>query len=578
MLIWRIPHVSRSDLRLWSGLVMLAYIASHLANHALGLISLDAAEQALQQAAAFWRTVPATIVLYGAALTHISLAIWGLFERRTLRLPGLELVRIALGLWLPIVLIGHAVTTRLEFEAIGAPATYARIVGNLWASDGRWWQLGLLAPGWIHGCLGLHFAFGRRPMWRRFRTSLFALALLLPVLSALGFVDMGRELARQHRVPAAAAAVVDSGATANTMRSIGAWRQGLLWGYLGLVGLAFFARSGRSFWEHRSGGRIAITYPNRRISAPKGLTLLEASRAYHIPHASACGGRARCSTCRVRILAGGEHCPPPGDDERRTLARIHADPDVRLACQLRPRGDLQIAPLEHAGRQTRRERHRPHDLEYERDVVLLYCDIIDRDALDRDQLAHDLLFVLRRFTKRACEAISSRGGTVRFISDDGLCGLFGLAGSFERAARNAIAALSEIDRALQELHLDIGGRSGVAAKIVVSAHAGHLTVKHLDEAEDTVLIAGDAVLAARSFRRTATAAGKTFALSGALLTAAGLEPPRGADVEVAAAGTGPVVYLMDRAPHQASPHDGTATIWRGVAGYGADFLKTFVGS
>jgi adenylate cyclase len=557
---------------------MLAYIATHLANHALGLISLDLAEQSLQWAAAFWRTVPATIVLYGAAFTHIGLAVWSLFERRTLRLPALELLRVALGLWLPVLLIGHAVTTRLEFEAVGEPATYARIVGNLWASGGRWWQLGLLAPGWIHGCLGLHFAFGRRPLWRRFRTGLFALALLLPVLSALGFVDMGRELARQHRVPATATVAVDSGPSANTMRTIGLWRQGLLWGYLGLVGLAFSARSGRSFWEHRSGGRIAITYPDRRISVPKGLTLLEASRAYHVPHASACGGRGRCSTCRVRVLAGGDHCPPPADDERRTLTRIHADPDVRLACQLRPRGDVDIAPLEKTERQTRRERHRPHDLEYERDVVLLYCDIVNRDALDHEHLPHDVLFVLRRFTKRACEAVSSRGGTVRFVADDGLCGLFGLAGSFARASRSAMAALAEIDRAIQELRLDVGGRWGVTPRIVVSAHAGRVTVRHLVEAEDAILIAGDALQAARSIRGAATAAAKTFALSDALFTASELEPPGGADVAVATADTagGPIIYLMDRAPHQAPPRDGVAAIWRGVAGYGADVIKTMI--
>jgi len=96
-----------------------------------------------------WHTVPLTVVLYGAAATHVVLAIFAIYERRTFKLPAIELLRIALGLWLPVMLIGHAITTRLEFELIGSPATYARIISNLWASNGEWQHMGLLAPGWM---------------------------------------------------------------------------------------------------------------------------------------------------------------------------------------------------------------------------------------------------------------------------------------------------------------------------------------------------------------------------------------------------------------------------------------------
>jgi adenylate cyclase len=189
-------RISQRDLRLLSGIVMLIYIAVHLANHALGLISLDVAEAGLRVAVTIWHTVPLTVVLYGAAATHVVLAIFAIYERRTFKLPAIELLRIALGLWLPVMLIGHAITTRLEFELIGSPSTYARIISNLWASNGEWQHMGLLAPGWMHGCLGLHFVLARRPLWFRVRFALFGAALLLPVLSALGFLEMGRELAQ----------------------------------------------------------------------------------------------------------------------------------------------------------------------------------------------------------------------------------------------------------------------------------------------------------------------------------------------------------------------------------------------
>src|SRR4029453_12185381 len=76
------------------------------------------------------------------------------------------------------------------------------IVWMLFSSGGEGRQLALLAPGWLHGCLGLNFAFRSRPFWRRLRPLLFAIALLLPVFAALGFLAMGRELAALGADPA----------------------------------------------------------------------------------------------------------------------------------------------------------------------------------------------------------------------------------------------------------------------------------------------------------------------------------------------------------------------------------------
>jgi adenylate cyclase len=39
-------------------------------------------------------------------------------------------------------------------------------------------------------------------------------------------------------------------------------------------------------------------------------TILRASLRAGVPHAHACGGNARCSTCRVQIVAGLDACAP----------------------------------------------------------------------------------------------------------------------------------------------------------------------------------------------------------------------------------------------------------------------------
>ena len=186
---------TRRDLRLGSGVVLFIYVTSHLVNHALGLVSLEVAEAGLRIAVGFWHSLPGTLLLYGAAAAHLALAFLAVYERRTLRIPPAEVLRVALGFGIPMLLIGHAVATRLAFEVYGHAVEYTRIVHNLWSSDNEGRQLALLAPGWLHGCLGLYFAFGHRPLWQRGRYVLFGLAVLLPVLSGLGFVAMAREIA-----------------------------------------------------------------------------------------------------------------------------------------------------------------------------------------------------------------------------------------------------------------------------------------------------------------------------------------------------------------------------------------------
>jgi len=59
---------------LWPGLVLFTYVATHLANHALGLISLEAMETERDWFLLVWRHPAGTVALYGALSAHIVLA------------------------------------------------------------------------------------------------------------------------------------------------------------------------------------------------------------------------------------------------------------------------------------------------------------------------------------------------------------------------------------------------------------------------------------------------------------------------------------------------------------------------
>lgn len=367
-------RVTIRDLRLGSGLILFTYITAHLANHALGLVSVDIAEQGLRAVVTIWHSLAGTALLYSAAAIHLTLAMLAVYERRTLRMPATEGLRIALGFGMPLLLIGHFVTARIGFELYGLHADYHRIVWALWASGSEGRQLALLAPGWLHGCLGVNFAFGRRPLYHRLRPVLFVLALLLPLLASLGFLAMGRELGALGANRAWLEAHV-SAMNADQQIALTRIREGMLAAYFGAIGLVFTARAFRALLERKAHALVTISYPHRTVQVPRGWTILEVSRNFGIPHRSECGGRARCSTCRVRVIDGADRCLPPGQDELQTLERIHASPDVRLACQLRVEADIAVVPLLDPGSDIRRTRGTLKLRRYEAPGIVVTYDV-----------------------------------------------------------------------------------------------------------------------------------------------------------------------------------------------------------
>ncbi len=235
------------SLRLASGVVLFAYILSHLLNHALGVISLDHAEAGLRIAMRVWHSGAGTALLYGSAAIHFALALRTVFLRRHWRLPLIEILRIGSGFSLPLLLIGHVVATRMTLTLLDVPPSYGRTVSNLAASGNEGWQLALLAPGWVHGCLGLWITLRWFAWVQRIRLLLVFAIVALPAAAALGFHRMIEETARlslQTAFPAAADRAV-----------LGAWQSGLTRTYLALVIGALIAGQAYQWWAARGTNR-----------------------------------------------------------------------------------------------------------------------------------------------------------------------------------------------------------------------------------------------------------------------------------------------------------------------------------
>jgi adenylate cyclase len=88
--------------------------------------------------------------------------------------------------------------------------------------------------------------------------------------------------------------------------------------------------------------RIRFAPSGRTLRVPVGTTLLDAIRRAGLPAASACGAAGLCARCGVRVLVGGEDLPPESADESDAKRRNRVPAELRLACCVAPRADLEV--------------------------------------------------------------------------------------------------------------------------------------------------------------------------------------------------------------------------------------------
>ena len=488
------------------------YVGTHLLNHALGLVSLAAAEAGRDVFVAFWRNPLVTVVFYGSLVLHFALALGALYERRTLLMTFTELLRAVLGFLIPFLLAGHFVQTRLVHALYGVDDNYRRNVSLMWAGGSSLGQMALVTVAWLHACLGVHFAFRHRPGYRKLQTSWVVATTLLPMLAANGYLAMARELQQQppyvERTTAAQSALVQVAGSAIVTTA------------LALLLATLLARWGRNAWVRRTQGLLRIRYPERTVQVPRGWSVLEASRANGIPHLSVCGGRARCSTCRIQVEASEAPLPPPGADEQRTLARIGAPRTVRLACQLRPAGDVQVRLLL-AVRAAERA-FEPLGSAMEREVVVLFTDLRRWTNLSEEQLPFDLVYMLDRYFEVVGDAVREAGGIPNQFIGDSVMALFGTDTDVATASRQALAAAAGIAQRMDTLNDTMQQELGKRLDFGIGIHAGMAAVGTVGYRETRTLTAvGDAVNTASRLQELTKHFGTRLVLSEDVLRHAG---------------------------------------------------------
>jgi len=440
---------------------MIAFVICHLTAHCLLLVSFEDAEATRNVLMYPWRTWIGTGILVAAFLIHYSNALWSIYIRRSLRLTRWEWAQLSLGLSIPLLLTFHVVATRVAEEVLDVTTYYNTVFIVQWLMFPWLGAIQMLAvvTVWGHACIGIHYWLRTKPWYATWRPLFFGFGLLLPTLALAGYVTGGNQVLREAKADPdfASSSLDDSNLTAATTAEINHMVY-IGWGLcLGFALLPFAARGLRDL-NYRRHKRPMLAHPNGRVVAVlPGATVLETLRANGIAHASVCGGRARCTTCRVLVTKGLDQLPEPAGLEAKALARIGATPGMRLACQIRPTADISVMPLLAADANAADGAVRGGLEGSERLITVVFVDLRGSTTLGEAKMPYDVLFILNQFFHEMTKALVATNGHYSQFTGDGLMALYGLydadptTGPVDalRGAREMLARLDQLNGQLR---------------------------------------------------------------------------------------------------------------------------------
>ncbi|MBL4725936.1 MAG: adenylate/guanylate cyclase domain-containing protein [Rhizobiaceae bacterium] len=475
------------------------YAALHFLNHALGHISLESMEYALYWQALFWKSYPGMFILYGSLLVHMGLGLWRVATLNTYRLPAWEWGQILLGLSIPFWLASHLVYTRLSEIELGIEVNYSQELSLIW-SGAVLQQTALLLIVWLHGCLGIHFWLRIRTNYLKFFPLLASLAMLVPAMSITGWITAARRQAdAAHKATNASAPTdgsqrilsADEQETVEIIQyireTLGEWEalsQNVIIALAILVLVVLLVRYIASKFRHH----VRVIYGDGTVfSATPGTTILDISRLAGVPHMSVCGGRARCSTCRTLVLSGGEELSPPTDAEAELLGKLKADSNIRLACQAKVLGDIEIRPLINPQNHVATSRYTdPLGWGVERDIAVFFLDIRGFSKISEKSLPYDVVFILNSFFGEIAGEVEAVNGYVDKFMGDGMMALFGLSSSSKNACRDALRAAINAQSACEKVSRMLTQHLDEPIKIGIGIHVGTAVVGRIGKTADQV--------------------------------------------------------------------------------------------
>ncbi len=230
----------------------------------------------------------------------------------------------------------------------------------------------------------------------------------------------------------------------------------------------------------------------------RGETVLEAALRAGIPMANACGGHARCSTCRIWLLPGQGERLPLTAAEAELKERLGLSEGIRLACQLRPDGPISFKRLvldeSDLAIANQLDKRRPIQVGEVRNVAVMFFDVADFTTIASGMPPHDVMFLLNKFLAQANRILETYGGYFDKTIGDGFLALFGVQGvqGVEAPGLRAVAAALDILAAVERARPVVRRLYGIDFTGRIGLHYGEALIGALGPpGDDRLTVVGD---------------------------------------------------------------------------------------
>lgn len=493
---WAQKHRLRAKITMYTGWILFFYACTHLLNHSIGIFGLDTLEKARLIFLGFWRLPVLEWLVVSCLVLHVITVLIKLFTKTTYKgLATSEWVQIVLGFLALDIMVHHVMETKMVTKLFNVVDSYSYYL--YWSPDYMdVLFLVMLIVLWTHGTIGIRSYVKQKTWYPRWRPWLSGLAVGLPILAIWGVANAIREVDILSQDPDW---VTTLEAESNPLGiDLYEWEEGWSYTFVGaylLFILLFFMTRKVVRYVKRKRSSILIKYlEGTEVSIPKGASLLEASLQANIPHAHVCGGRGRCSTCRVQIIEGLEQLPPASNDEVALLEKIKVGNAVRLACRTRPQSSVTIYPLLLPNVTLKQSLWKKSNYTgTDRDVAILFTDLRGFTSFAEDKLPYDVVFVLNQYFQFMGHAIETHHGRIDKFIGDAIMAVFGLETDQRQACRDALAAARSMRFQLDRLNDQLKSELAEPLKMGFGIHCGHVIIGEMGYRDSNNFVAiGDA--------------------------------------------------------------------------------------
>lgn len=471
--------------RLISGVILFVYVLSHLINHSLGIISIAAMEQGRDVFLFFWRSIPGTFLLYGSLSLHFILAVLAIMTKRKFTFKKIEIFQISFGFLMPFFLIIHIFETRYAFEFLNMEDKYIMLVANYWtyAKDkfgipGLFHPIILIMFAWIHGIIGILKAFKHKSWFGNIKHYFSFFSFAVPFFAIAGYLVSGAAVITEKKFNSQKLderAFCDNGyctqGYSDYVRLAGEVEN---W-YVLIFFTMFFAFI-MSVTFRKSFASIKIEYPNKKIViSGLGATILETSQDNGIPHASICGGNARCSTCRIKVTSDLNDLPHYTEIEYDLIKKMSFSKDIRLACQLRPTKNISVIPLTPVRSTILGARDTSRIEEFsgiEKELVVVFIDLRGFTSIAEKKLPYDTIYILNKYFEVAGDSIEENKGRIDKFIGDGIMAIFDRSNNINENSLDALKAATVLSTKLKDLNVVLKDELEKPLEIGIGIHKG----------------------------------------------------------------------------------------------------------